>query len=369
MKSIIDSNYIYPLTDTGFKVIFGTPKNKRLLIDFLNCLLKGEQTIVDIEYTDKEQVSDIREERDIIYDIFCKTDKGEYVIVEMQRQRQSNFIERTIYYAARALSRQGKKGRWNYDIKTVYCVAFMNFMIEKFGDNLCTDAELTIKGSNEQLSPVLRFFYIQLPLAKEEENAEYVTSLESWTYILHNMEALNLPRYSDNKIFNYLKEVTDVAALSPEQRRRYERDLTNYWDACALDEEYERRDKEYERKNKEYERRDKEYETREKNIKTREKEFKAREKEIENKKKEIENKKKEIENKKKEIENKKKEIENKKKEIENKKKEIENEGMKEAEPNKAISIARNMKMKRYPVEDISDMTGLSIEEINSISLN
>jgi predicted P-loop ATPase len=38
----------------------------KLLIDFLNCLLKGEQTIVDIEYTDKEQVSDVREERDII---------------------------------------------------------------------------------------------------------------------------------------------------------------------------------------------------------------------------------------------------------------------------------------------------------------
>jgi predicted transposase/invertase (TIGR01784 family) len=331
MKSIIDSNYIYPLTDTGFKVIFGTPKNKRLLIDFLNCLLKGEQTIVDIEYTDKEQVSDVREERDIIYDIFCKTDKGEYVIVEMQRQRQSNFIERTIYYAARALSRQGKKGRWNYDIKTVYCVAFMNFMIEKFGDKLCTDAELTIKGSNEQLSPVLRFFYIQLPLAKEEENAEYVTSLESWTYILHNMEALELPRYSDNKIFNYLKEVTDVAALSPEQRRRYERDLTNYWDACALDEEYERRKKEYE----------------------------TREKEIENKKKEIENKKKEIENKKKEIENKKKEIENKKKEIEDK-------GMEKGRTEGKLSVACKMKAENLPADMIARMTGLSIKEIEAL---
>jgi predicted transposase/invertase (TIGR01784 family) len=354
-KNIIDSNYIYPLTDTGFKVIFGTPKNKRLLIDFLNCLLKGEQTIVDIEYTDKEQVSDVREERDIIYDIFCKTDKGEYVIVEMQRQRQSNFIERTIYYAARALSRQGKRGRWNYDIKTVYCVAFMNFMIEKFGDNLCTDAELTIKGSNEQLSPVLRLFYIQLPLAKEEENAEYVTSLKSWTYILHNMEALNLPRYSDNKIFNYLKEVTDVAALSPEQRRRYERDLTNYWDACALDEEYERRDKEFK--------------NREKEIESKKKEIESKKKEIENGKKEIENGKKEIENGKKEIENGKKEIENGKKEIESKKKEIEKEGMKKGKTEEKLSIARNLKKMNLPLANISSATGLSIEEINAISLN
>jgi predicted transposase/invertase (TIGR01784 family) len=235
----MENKFMYPLTDTGFKTIFGTKENKILLIDFLNCLLKGEQVIVDIEYMDKEQISDVKDGRGIIYDIFCKTDKGEYVIVEMQCQRQYNFIERTIYYASRAISRQGVKGSWDYDIKTVYCVAFMNFKIEKFGDNLCSEAGLTIKGSNEQLSPVLRFFYIQLPLAKEEENTEYVTSLKSWTYILHNMEALNLPRYSDNKIFNYLKEVTDVAALSPEQRARYERDLTNYWDACALDRRYD----------------------------------------------------------------------------------------------------------------------------------
>jgi predicted transposase/invertase (TIGR01784 family) len=361
VKNISESNYIYPLTDTGFKVIFGTPKNKRLLIDFLNCLLKGEQTIVDIEYSDKEQVSDVQDERDIIYDIFCKTDKGEYVIVEMQRQRQTYFIERTIYYASRAISRQGMKGRWSYDIKTVYCVAFMNFKLEKFGDKLCTEAGLTIDGSNEQLSPVLRFFYIQLPLAKEEENAEYVTSLESWTYILHNMEALTLPRYSENKIFNYLKEVTDVAALSPEQRRRYERDLTNYWDACALDDEYERRKKELEdleQKNK----------AKEQKIEAGKQEIEAGKQEIEAGKQEIENGKKEIEAGKQEIEARKQEIEAGKQEIEARKQKIE-AGKKEIETNKAISIARGLIKLNLPLADISSVTGLSIEEINAISMN
>jgi hypothetical protein len=126
------------------------------------------------------------------------------------------------------------------------------------------------------------------------------------------MEALTLPRYSENKIFNYLKEVTDVAALSPEQRRRYERDLTNYWDACALDDEYERRKKEledWEQKNK------------------------AKEQKIEAGKQEIEN------------------------------------GKKEIETNKAISIARGLIKLNLPLADISSVTGLSIEEINAISLN
>ncbi len=231
--------YINPLTDTGFKLIFGTPEHKLLLIDFLNCLLKGERVIEDIEYRDKEQINDVKDGREIIFDIFCKTNTGEYVIVEMQKQRQINFVERTIYYASRAIYRQGKKGPWNYDIKAVYCVAFMNFKNELFGDKLCTSARLSIDGNGKQLSPVLRFFYIQLPLAKED-NSNYVTSLESWTYILNNnMEALRQPRYSENKVFDYLKEVTDVASLSLEDREKYERDLNRYWDACALDETYD----------------------------------------------------------------------------------------------------------------------------------
>jgi predicted transposase/invertase (TIGR01784 family) len=45
------------------------------------------------------------------------------------------------------------------------------------------------------------------------------------------------------------------------------------------------------------------------------------------------------------------------------------EGMIKGEANKAYSIARNLKKMKLPVADISSATGLSIKEINSISLN
>jgi hypothetical protein len=44
-------------------------------------------------------------------------------------------------------------------------------------------------------------------------------------------------------------------------------------------------------------------------------------------------------------------------------------GRAEGEASKAMAIARNMMAKHYPIEDISDITGLSIDEINAISLN
>ncbi|MCR4957389.1 MAG: hypothetical protein K6B13_02110, partial [Prevotella sp.] len=39
------------------------------------------------------------------------------------------------------------------------------------------------------------------------------------------------------------------------------------------------------------------------------------------------------------------------------------EGLKEGEKNEKMKIARNMKGKDYPIEDIIDMTGLSADEI------
>jgi predicted transposase/invertase (TIGR01784 family) len=286
------SEYVNPLTDTGFKLIFGSPENDLLLIDFLNCLFKGERKIVSIEYMDKEQISGVEGWRNIIYDVYCKTDTGEYVIVEMQNQRRENFIDRTVYYASQAICRQGQKGRlWNYDIKDVYCIAFMNYTDELFGDKLCSCAKLTIDGSGKQLTTLLRLYYIQLPLAKEDD-ADCVTSIESWTYILRNMNALNLPRYSDNEVFKYLKDVTDVASLSPKERARYERDLKNLRDAYSLDMTYEHGLK------------------------------KAKE-----------------------------------------------EGIAKGEALKAMNIARNLIKEKLPVDIIARATGLSIEEINAISLN
>jgi predicted transposase/invertase (TIGR01784 family) len=47
----------------------------------------------------------------------------------------------------------------------------------------------------------------------------------------------------------------------------------------------------------------------------------------------------------------------------------EEKGIEKGEVQKAIIIARNMKKNNYNVNEISDMTGLSIDEINDIDLN
>ena len=66
--------FIYPLTDWGFKKIFG---DKELLMDFLNSLLEGERVITELEYLNTEQLSEDYAGRRTVYDLYCKTDTGE----------------------------------------------------------------------------------------------------------------------------------------------------------------------------------------------------------------------------------------------------------------------------------------------------
>ena len=52
------SKYVNPFTDIGFKIIFGQPASKNLLITLLNELLAGEHHITELTFLDKEDHAD-----------------------------------------------------------------------------------------------------------------------------------------------------------------------------------------------------------------------------------------------------------------------------------------------------------------------
>lgn len=99
-------HFVNPFTDIGFKIIFGQEASKDLLITLLNELLLGEHHIEDLTFLDKEDRSNNISDRGIVYDLYCRTSTGEYIIVEMQNRWHSNFLDRTLFYVCRAISRQ-----------------------------------------------------------------------------------------------------------------------------------------------------------------------------------------------------------------------------------------------------------------------
>ena len=54
--SRLKDRYVNPLTDFGFKKLFGSEPNKILLIDFLNQILPAKHQIKDLTYSNNEKL-------------------------------------------------------------------------------------------------------------------------------------------------------------------------------------------------------------------------------------------------------------------------------------------------------------------------
>ena len=229
------AKYINPFTDVGFKRIFGQELSKPLLLDFLNSLFEGEKHIVNLTFLDKEQPALFEEDRSLIYDIYCETDEGEKIIVEMQNKSQPFFKNRSIYYVSESIARQGERGSsWNYEIDSVYLVAFLNFSPLDFKKQFRTDVVLAEKGTKEQFSDKLRMIYLQLPLFKKEAD-ECENQVERWIYLLKNMETLNrLPWAAQSAVFQKLESIADVGGMTRAERLQYDEALKKYRDTISV---------------------------------------------------------------------------------------------------------------------------------------
>lgn len=201
-----------------------------MLISFLNDLLVGELQVKNVVFKDKEELPSTKDQRGIIYDVYCETDKGERFILEMQNRWQPNFLDRSICYACRSVLEQvdkGKKERENaYRFLPIYTVCFMNYMpdheeLSKFR----TDIVLADKESGEIASNKLRFIYLVLPLFKKNVD-ECVTDFDKWIYVLKHMEALSrMPFTAQKEIFKQLEEYADSHRLTRKEWEAYENSL------------------------------------------------------------------------------------------------------------------------------------------------
>ena len=223
--------FINPFTDFGFKFLFGREVEKELLIDFLNDLLVGEHVITDIKFLNSEQQPEVKTERGLIYDIYCVTDTGERIIVEMQNREQPYFKDRALFYLSRAITQQAKRGVWNFQLDAVYGVFFMNFVMDKdMPSKIRTDVVLSDRDTGKLFSNKFRQIFIELPNFNKEED-ECENDFERWIYILKHMDTLDrMPFKARKAVFERLEKLASKANMTQEERARYEEEWKVYND-------------------------------------------------------------------------------------------------------------------------------------------
>lgn len=225
--------YIDPLTDWGFKRLFGSEMNKEILLGFLQDLFP-EKDIRDISYLGNENAGATSGDRKAVFDVSCRTEKGEEFIVEMQKAPQEYFRDRALYYSTFPLQRQAPKGDWDFRLTPVYMVGILNFGLvhnvrdelrEKVREMRVFRYELTETTLGERMTDNLAFVFLELErFGKSEDGLE--TMLDKWMYVLKNLSRLTeRPAELQERIFRRLFEAARIAAFTREELDEYTNDM------------------------------------------------------------------------------------------------------------------------------------------------
>ncbi|HSQ40921.1 MAG TPA: Rpn family recombination-promoting nuclease/putative transposase [Fibrobacteraceae bacterium] len=179
--------YIDPFSDLGFKAIFLSPKNKPILIGFLNAVLEriGESRIVDLDYLPMEHVGLDTEHKKVVQDLECRAEDGRHFIVEMQRAIESDFRDRMAFYAFRASIEDVKAGE-RYHLRPVYVLVIMEEALRPETPDFLQMATLRFEKSDERLVRYPIFLFLETCKVPELRNISH-PALEWWSYCLAHM--------------------------------------------------------------------------------------------------------------------------------------------------------------------------------------
>ncbi len=233
MDALYLGRYIDPITDFGFKRLFGGEPNKDLLIDFLNAIFEGRKHIVDITYSKNEFPGIVKDNRGVIFDLLCTGDKGEQFIIEVQKVKQQYFRDRSVFYTSSLICDQAVKGGsdWDYRLNEVWFIGLMDFCFDDMQkDKYLHDIHLADIETHIQFYKKLGYIFIELPKFNKQET-ELRNTMDKWLFVLKNMYQLEkIPVFLKKSIFEKLFKLSEMSNLSKEDYISYLRSQMHRWD-------------------------------------------------------------------------------------------------------------------------------------------
>lgn len=227
----LKDKYINPLTDFGFKKLFGVEPNKELLIDFLNQLLPSVHQIKNLTYTKNEHLGGAEYERKAIFDLYCESESGEKFIVEVQKAKQNFFKDRSVYYSTFPIQEQAKKGNWDFELSAVYTIGILDFVFDDHKDQTETLHTVKLKDQNGNVFyNKLTYIYLELPKFTKSDT-ELQTRFDKWMYVFRHLGNLqNRPEILQERVFEKLFKIAEIAKFTPKEKNQYEESLKYYRD-------------------------------------------------------------------------------------------------------------------------------------------
>ena len=227
----LHERYVNFYTDFAFKKLFGTEVNKDLLISFLNALLQGKEQIKDLKYINTENLGSQEFDRKAVFDVYCETEDGQRILVEMQKADQQYFKDRSIFYSTFPIRDQAVKGYWDYRLNAVYTIGILNFSFDDDDPEYYHhEVKLVDTYTQKVFYDKLTYIYLEMPKFQKSEH-ELETMFEKWLYAIKHLASLmERPAVLREKVFHHLFVQAEIARFNPQERMNYEESLKNYRD-------------------------------------------------------------------------------------------------------------------------------------------
>ena len=116
---------VYPFSDGIFKMLMANEAKPKRTVKFLNAMLglSGDNAIVTFTLGVPENPG-VLNDKTAIFDIYGTTQAGEPILIEIQQNFNTLFIDRLIYYTARVVSRTVKKAQ-DYKLPHIYVLSIL----------------------------------------------------------------------------------------------------------------------------------------------------------------------------------------------------------------------------------------------------
>ena len=181
MRGLLD-----PKMDFVFKNIFGSEKNPKILISFLNATLKPKDLITAVEFKNPDINKDYIEDKFSRLDVKATTSNDEVINIEIQLKNEYNMIKRSLYYWSKLYSEQLNEGEDYSILKRTICINILNFKYLKTR-KFHSGYRLKEIYSNEELTDVAEIHFIEIP--KLEEGTDEKDMLVNWVEFLKDPES------------------------------------------------------------------------------------------------------------------------------------------------------------------------------------
>ena len=185
-----------------------------------------ETDISDITYGNKEHPNPFPDSHGVIFDIECTSNDGSRFIVEVQLARQAWFMERALFYSSFAIQEQVMRGQDSYEFMPVYFIALMDFTLHPEDDGrFVYRYNLLDINTGELMTDRIGYTFLELPKVRSISDGS--SNLEKLCYALHNMTVMKTrPPEMTAEIFELLFSSAEIAKFAPEEKIKYENDMT-----------------------------------------------------------------------------------------------------------------------------------------------